>query len=315
MTARRTSRGPDGVERPRDGPVAARKTGPNPRHAPPPDPMAEVWARLLRDGAATATIAAADGPRPATAPDLDRCETSFMRVYAPLCDRAPRWIAQLGQTLDGRVATLSGHSFPVTGPEDHRHLHRLRALHDAVVVGVETVVLDDPALTVRHVAGPHPTRVILDPRGRAPLARRVFQDGVAPTLWVRATPPEDTTLAPHVRVLTLPAADVADDRTARSEASCSRGPSFAAAALRAALAAQGLERVLVEGGARTVSGFVAAGIIDRLYLCVAPIVLGSGRPGLTLPPVETMQQALRPRVERYRLGDDLLHVLDLRRGV
>ncbi|MBI0385658.1 RibD family protein, partial [Streptomyces albiflaviniger] len=108
--------------------------------------------------------------------------------YLPLCLAGPGLtIAQLGQSLDGFIATRTGDADYVTGEEDRRHLHRLRALADAVVVGAGTAVADDPQLTVRACTGAHPVRVVLDPRGRVPLDRRVFTDGSAPTLWVVGT--------------------------------------------------------------------------------------------------------------------------------
>src|SRR5215831_12316137 len=85
-------------------------------------------------------------------------------------------VGQIGQSLDGRAATATGHSHYINGAEGLDHLHRLRALMDAVVVGVGTVLADDPLLTVRRVAGPHPARVVIDPNGRLPAAARAFRD-------------------------------------------------------------------------------------------------------------------------------------------
>ena len=86
--------------------------------------------------------------------------------YLPLCLGGPRLaFAQLGQSLDGFIATRTGDADYVTGEEDRRHLHRLRALADAVVVGAGTAVADDPQLTVRACAGTNPVRVVLDPQG------------------------------------------------------------------------------------------------------------------------------------------------------
>src|SRR5260370_14398189 len=87
-------------------------------------------------------------------------------------------VAQTGQSLDGRIATPAGHSHYINSAAGRAHLHRLRALVDAVVVGVATVVADDPQLTVRLVHGPCPARVVLDPNGRAGAgARGVAADG------------------------------------------------------------------------------------------------------------------------------------------
>ena len=75
-------------------------------------------------------------------------------------------VGQCGQSIDARIATASGHSHYINGPEGLAHLHRLRALVDAVVIGAGTAVADDPQLTVRRVEGPHPARAVLDPNGR-----------------------------------------------------------------------------------------------------------------------------------------------------
>lgn len=193
----------------------------------------------------------------------------------------PVAIGQLGQTLDGRIATASGHSHYVNGPAALDHLHRLRALADAVVVGAGTAAEDDPSLTTRRVDGPSPVRVLIDPSGRVPAGCTLFNDGLAPTLVVG--PPRQ-----GAETLELPAGDPAP------------------AAIRSALDARGLQVVLVEGGARTLSGFLAAGCLDRLHLLVAPTLLGSGRPGIVLPEVATMAGARRYDVRRYALGDDTL---------
>src|SRR5215208_2210082 len=103
-------------------------------------------------------------------------------LYGPLQEGAVDdllVIAQIGQSLDGRVATSSGHSHYINGPDGLVHLHRLRALVDAVVVGVGTAIADDPQLTVRRVTGPQPARVVIDAGGRLPSgAKLLANDGV-----------------------------------------------------------------------------------------------------------------------------------------
>ena len=119
--------------------------------------------------------------------------------YGPLLAAGSRLVlAQLGQSIDGFIAARTGDACFVTGEADRAHLHRLRALVDAVVVGVGTVVADDCRLTVRAVEGPNPTRVILDPNARTPRDAQLFTDGDAPTLWFVA----DDQPAPMPRRLT-----------------------------------------------------------------------------------------------------------------
>lgn len=223
-------------------------------------------------------------------PAPDAAARALLELYLPLCARGGRAcvIAQLGQSLDGRIATATGHAHYVTGEADRVHLHRLRALVDAVVVGPGTVAADDPRLTVRSVPGASPVRVILDPRGQLPARAGVFTDGAAPTLLIA---PGDAAVPAGVGHLRL------DEQSP--------------ARVLAALAERGLHRVLVEGGGRTVSAFLAAGVLDRLHITVAPVLIGSGRAAVTLPEIRTMAEALRPPVRRFRLGEDVLFDLDL----
>ena len=222
----------------------------------------------------------------------------WIRLYWPLLQPGALVLGQLGQTLDGRIATISGHSHYVTGEPDRQHLHRLRALVDAVIVGAGTLCADNPRLTVRMVQGPQPVRVVLDPRGRMPLGSEVLQDGAAPTLWLRTVADLDSNLQPHVEVLCLP--------------EISPGGGFAPASVLELLRSRGLQRVLVEGGGLTVSRFLQDGVLDRLFLTLAPMLLGSGRPSITLEPVTNLAQALRPKTRIFRLGEDTLFDLELR---
>src|SRR5215470_9996108 len=95
-------------------------------------------------------------------------------------------VGQCGQSIDARIATLTGHSHYINSEAGLAHLHRLRALVDAVVIGVGTAIADDPQLTVRRVSGPNPARVIIDPKGRLPLNARVLAADGARKLVVMA---------------------------------------------------------------------------------------------------------------------------------
>ena len=226
-----------------------------------------------------------------------------LELFLPLLIRADLVIAQLGQSLDGRIATESGHSHYVTGQADIRRLHRLRALVDAVVVGARTVAADNPRLTVREVEGRNPVRVILDPDGRLESDRHVFCDGAARTLLVRRQLDENAHPSPAGSVLT-------DTLTIPASGTDGFDPRLVLQKLREA----GLRRVLIEGGGITVSRFVQAGVVDRMHVTVAPLLIGSGLPAMTLTAIQSLDQALRPVCRHFRLGEDMLFDLDLRRG-
>lgn len=228
-----------------------------------------------------------------------RCDAPVSRPVLELLDcllplaahAPPLVIAQLGQSLDGRIATATGASHYVNGIESRVHLHRLRALADAVLVGATTVEADDPQLTVRHVAGRNPVRVVLDPCGRVPADRQMFQSGDAPTLHlVGARAAERHPAGAHVERIVMPLDD----------------DGIAPRAILEILAARGLGRVLIEGGGVTVSRFLEAGVLHRLHLLVSPLLIGSGRPGLSLPPIDTLEQALRPTARSFACGEDTL---------
>jgi diaminohydroxyphosphoribosylaminopyrimidine deaminase/5-amino-6-(5-phosphoribosylamino)uracil reductase len=216
------------------------------------------------------------------------------QLYGPLWAakrNGPYVVAHLAQSLDGRIATTCGVSRWLSGEEDLLHTHRMRAIADAVLVGANTVLHDDPQLTVRLCAGANPVRVILDPEHRLDGSQRVFTDGCAPTfLFVAA----DRAGAEHrwgqAEVIPVP-----------------RGPhGLNPSDIRQILASRGLSCLFVEGGGITVSRFLAAGALDRLQITVAPVILGSGRPSLVLPEIHDLAHSLRPKTRRFLLGDDTL---------
>ena len=170
----------------------------------------------------------------------------------------------------------------------------MRALVDAVVVGVGTAVADDPQLTVRHVAGPHPARAVVDPTGRLPASARMLKDDGIRRLVLTG----ESAQVSHgngIEIVRFPRTD----------------GNIAPAAILLALAARGYRRILIEGGANTVSRFLAAGCLDRLHVVIAPMIIGTGPASITLPPIERLDQARRARMRVLPLGDEVLLDCDL----
>lgn len=200
----------------------------------------------------------------------------------------PYVVAQLGQSLDGRIATPTGASKYINGPGALDFLHQIRACVDAIIVGVGTVVADDPLLTVRRVQGKNPARVIIDPNGRLSQTAKCLTSDDADVYVVSKGQNYDPNV---VKLLPIQAGAGGVDPQE----------------IISALFDRGLRRILVEGGANTVSRFLAAGVVDRLYLLVAPILLGSGQTGLDMPPIDGLDEALRPVTHCYSLdGGDVL---------
>lgn len=199
-------------------------------------------------------------------------------------------VAQLGLSLDGRIATETGDSRYINGSDALRHLHRLRALVDAVVVGAGTVRADDPQLSVRLCPGRSPARVVIDPNGTIPASARVWAADGARRLVFGGAPdlPEG--------VERLPAAG-----------------EIPVGAIRDRLAKAGLRRLLVEGGADTLSRFLAAGAVDSLHLLYGRVIIGSGKIGINLPAMGALANAPRPATRTAIFPDgDLLVACDFR---
>ena len=233
---------------------------------------------------------------------LDDPRTPLIDLYLPVCSAtAPRPITlgHLGQSLDGFIATHAGESKWVTGAENMVHMHRLRALCDAVLVGAGTVAIDDPQLTTRLVAGPNPVRVVLDPDRRLDSHFRVFRDDSAESLYVcgRSHLRSNETRVGHATVV-----GIAD----------ATGSGVDLAALIALLRERGCARLFIEGGGVTVSDFLAANLLDRLHIAIAPLLIGDGRPAIRLPPRGTLGDCHRPKYRVFRMGTDVLFDCDLR---
>ena len=286
---------------------------------PRPDPSAGAWAALL-------DVAGHGGDAPAREeqgcaaaspwlcrsragtwevhPDAPAGCRDLLSLYLPLVAGGADavWVVgHLGQSLNGCIATRDGEAsnagFAVTGPENILHLHRMRALCDAVLVGAGTVAHDDPRLTTRLVPGNSPVRVVLDPRRRLAGHYQVFRDGAAPTLLCAGEDRRGP--APgHAELLAVPWGR----------------DGLRLDLLLAGLAARGLKRLFIEGGGVTVSRFLAAGCLSRLQLAIAPLLIGQGRPGLHLPCCDRLADALRVAPHIYRMGHDLLYDIDLSGG-
>lgn len=231
---------------------------------------------------------------------MTEADKAYAKMFLPFTKAdhsTPLVIAQLGQSLDGRIATSSGESKYINGKAALAHLHRLRAHVDAVLVGAGTLVADDPQLTVRLCEGRNPARVALDPTGRGiPAGRWLANDGAA-----------------RLAFSACGQAPAECDELIRIKAGTAE--TFEPHLVIEALAKRGFHRILVEGGSRVVSSFLDSGALDRLHVLVAPLIIGSGRMGLELAPILHLSDARRPAVTTFVFSDgDVLFDCDLRSG-
>ena len=252
------------------------------------DVTPRVWGSLL---------ALRAGDEPPCLSGWSEGEKSAVALYRPLACRAqgPVTVAQIGQSLDARIATVTGDARDVSGPDGLAHLHRMRALVDGVVIGVRTALHDRPRMTVRLCDGTDPARIVIDPQGRLPDEAPLLQTPDVRRIVVQAV---DRPRPKGVEVIRLHRRDGGLD------------PDDILSALRAA----GLGTIMIEGGGTTIARFVEAGMLTRLHVAVAPLLIGGGQASLTLPnPVSRLSEALRPETCVFSLGSDVLFDCDMRR--
>lgn len=216
----------------------------------------------------------------------DAAEQRALDLYGPLARRdvGPMTIGQVGQSLDGRIATPTDDARNISGPDGLMHLHRMRALVDGVMVGVKTALHDRPRLTVRLCDGPQPTRVLLDPRGRVGDDAPLFADDDVRRVVIQTV---DRPRPRGVDVIRLHAV----------------GGRLDPADIRSALHSEGMSSLLIEGGGVTLGWFISSALLDRLHVAIAPLLIGGGPPGLSLPvPPKKLSDAVRFSANVFSVG-------------
>jgi GTP cyclohydrolase II len=203
------------------------------------------------------------------------------------------------QSVDGSIALEPGRPFALSGPESLRLTHSLRAAHDGILVGIGTVLADDPRLTVRLVEGRSPQPVVVDSRLRTPPAARLLADRSQRSVWIATIDDADEARRAGLEAM---------------GAQVLRVPSWANGwvdlpALLERLKAQGLEHLMVEGGARIITSFLRARLVDYAVVTVAPRFLGG------MPALSAGERGGLPGLKAWaahRLGDDLVLSGELR---
>lgn len=229
----------------------------------------------------------------------EKARAAHVGFFTRLAENRPFVTLKLAMTLDGRIATQTGESQWITGPEARRHVHAMRMRHDAVLVGAGTARADDPTLNVRGFGDvPQPVRVVASRNLDIPLASKLTATAKDVPLWLvhGAAAPD---------MMTAPWAGIG----ARLFAARERQGAIDPIDMMAQLAEAGLTRVFCEGGGQLGSSLLSHGLVDEVVVMNAGVAIGAeGQAGLGPMGITRLADAPRfERVECRALGDDIMH--------
>lgn len=231
-------------------------------------------------------------------PGLAAVDATDLIGMATAVDR-PHVVVKSAQTVDGRIATSGGDSKWITGPEERRVTHALRAACDAVLVGIGTVLADDPLLTVRDVPGASPLRVILDSNLRIPLDANVLGDAASTLIFTSED--SDPKLRGELRERGI-GVEVVDEVDG----------SLSIEAMLDVLFRKGVRSLLVEGGSQVITSFLRSRFVDRLIVSIAPTIIGNGTEAVADLGTATIDEGIHlTNRALVTVGDDLILAWDV----
>ena len=223
--------------------------------------------------------------------DLNEAHFKYMTTGLPLVT------LKFAQTMDGRIATATGDSRWISSDKFRRLAHKLRATNDAVMVGIDTVLADNPRLTVRLVKGRSPTRVILDSRLRIPLEAEVVRSQEAAPTIIATTSRADEKKLSSLRNIGIEVLLIQEDEAGEVDLRH----------LLSLLGERNISSVLVEGGAGVITSLLRHHLADKVMLAIAPKIMGKGIEAVGELNIREVSQALKLSFRRlYRMGEDLV---------
>ena len=221
--------------------------------------------------------------------EIDKSLKEIALIVIPLLMKYKKFfIAQLGQSLDGKIALFNGNSHYINSTKSILYLHALRCICDGLLVGVNTVIKDNPLLTTRNIKGSSPIRIIIDPSLKLTNRLNIFKDGNKNIVFTQKDsnkklnnttiyklPKKNFTKSVHQKIINL-----------------------------------NFNYILVEGGATTISNFLEQELLDIMQFIIAPIIIGSGIDSIKLKSISSLKNALRPKSHLYKLGDEMIASLE-----
>jgi riboflavin-specific deaminase-like protein len=236
---------------------------------------------------------------PLTEKDISRLARSLQRMAQAKHRKTglPFVTLKFAQSLDGKIATLTGDSKWISGPSSLRFAHALRSFHDAVLVGVNTIIRDDPRLTVRLVKGKNPRTIIVDSRLRIPLGCNLLKARSAPSAIIATTSLSDQRKTNRIRST---GAEVWQIRNNRSD-------HVDLQHLLQKLGKTDIRSVLVEGGSKVLTSFLKRQLADYLLVVIAAKIVGKGTNSVELTSPQQLKGLISaPSVRYFRSGDDVI---------
>jgi len=225
------------------------------------------------------------------------CQELNAAFFKFMTQGLPLVTLKIAQTLDGKIAAVNGSSKWITSEKSRRVVHRMRSQNDAVLVGIGTVLSDDPSLNVRLVRGRNPKRVVLDSRLRIPLDAKLLSDALVQRTIIVTTGQASSKKVEEIKRKGAQVWEIKNNRDDRVDLRN----------LAERLAKAGITSVLVEGGGEVFSSFLRERQADRAAIFVAPKILGDGVEAMHDLAIQSLEQSIRLQdVRRRKVEDDLL---------
>ena len=210
-------------------------------------------------------------------------------ILLPLIRKKDRvFIGQIGQSLDAKIALNNGNSHYINEKESITYLHCLRSISDGVLVGVNTIIKDNPLLTTRKIKGQNPTRLIIDPSLKLTNKYKIFKDKNNNIVFTTSNKTKNLN---NTRIVKLPKKDFT-------------------LSIYKFLKKSSLKYILIEGGPTTLSHFIEQNLINYMQFIISPTLIGSGINSIKLKPITNLKKAIRKPSNFAKLGKEIVTTLD-----
>ena len=198
------------------------------------------------------------------------------------------FIGQIGQSLDGKIALNNGSSHYINEKESITYLHCLRSISDGVLVGVNTIIKDNPLLTTRKIKGPNPIRLIIDPTLKLTNKYKIFKDDNKNIIFTNSSKKKKFI---NTTIVKFPKKNFTQN-------------------IYDYLEKASLQTILIEGGPTTLSHFIELKLLNFMQFIISPTIIGSGIDSVRLKPISDLKNALRAKNTICKLGKEIIVTLD-----